>query len=66
MRSIGSRTSFTEERSHHAATKPASQGGKTARKRGHGEPAAIARLNKSLDAAQDALAVLRNDVRART
>lgn len=43
--------------------KPASRGGKTARKRpATGESAAIARLNKSLDAAQDALAALRNDV----
>ena len=43
--------------------KPASRGGKTARKRpATGEPAGIARLNKSLDAAQDALAALRNDV----
>ena len=43
--------------------KPASRGGKTARKRpATGEPAAVARLNKSLEAAQDALAALRNDV----
>ena len=40
---------------------PASRGG--ARKRpATGEPAGIARLNKSLDAAQDALAALRKDV----
>jgi hypothetical protein len=46
-----------------ATKKPASRGGKTARKRqATGEPAAVARLNKSLDAAQDALAALRNDV----
>ncbi len=43
--------------------KPASRGGKTARKRpAAGQPAASARLNKSLDAAQDALAALRKDV----
>ncbi len=43
--------------------KPASRGGKTARKRpATGESAAMARLNKSLDAAQDALGALRNDV----
>ena len=45
-----------------ATKKPASRGGKTAAKRPAGEPAAVARLNKSLDAAQDALAALRNDV----
>jgi hypothetical protein len=46
-----------------ATKKPASRGGKTARKRpATGEPAAVARLNKSLDAAQDSLAALRNDV----
>jgi hypothetical protein len=46
-----------------ATKKPASRGGKTARKRpASGEPAAVARLNKSLDAAQDSLAALRNDV----
>jgi hypothetical protein len=46
-----------------ATEKPASRGGKTARKRqATGEPAAVTRLNKSLDAAQDALAALRNDV----
>jgi hypothetical protein len=45
------------------AKKPMSRGGKTVGKRpGTGEPAAVARLNKSLDAAQDALAALRNDV----
>jgi hypothetical protein len=43
--------------------KPVSRGGRTARKRpAAGEPAAVKRLNKSLDAAQDALAALRNDV----
>ena len=46
-----------------ATKKPSSRGGKTAGKRpATGEPAAVARLNKSLDAAQDALAALRNDV----
>jgi hypothetical protein len=46
-----------------AAKKPTSAGAKTARKRpATSEPAAIKRLNKSLDAAQDALAALRNDV----
>jgi hypothetical protein len=45
------------------AKKPVSRGGKTVHKRpATGEPAAVARLNKSLDAAQDALAALRNDV----
>ena len=42
--------------------KPATRG-KAARKRpAAGEPAAVKRLNKSLDAAQDALAALRGDV----
>jgi hypothetical protein len=46
-----------------ASKKPASRGAKTARtRRATGEPAAVARLNKSLDAAQDALAALRKDV----
>ena len=46
-----------------ATKKPSSRGGKTAGKRpATREPAAVARLNKSLDAAQDALAALRNDV----
>ena len=46
-----------------ATKKRSSRGGKTAGKRpATGEPAAVARLNKSLDAAQDALAALRNDV----
>ncbi len=46
-----------------AAKKPASRAAKTARKRSAvSEPAAVKRLNKSLDAAQDALAALRNDV----
>ncbi len=46
-----------------ASKKPASRGGKTARKRpAASEPAAVKRLNKSLDAAQDALAALRQDV----
>jgi hypothetical protein len=46
-----------------ATKKPASRAGKTARKRtAASEPAAIKRLNKSLEAAQDALAALRKDV----
>ena len=46
-----------------ATKKPASRGGKTARKRpATGEAVAVARLNKSLDAAHDALAALRADL----
>jgi hypothetical protein len=46
-----------------AAKQPASRGRKTTRRRpAASEPAAVKRLNKSLDAAQDALAALRNDV----
>ena len=46
-----------------AAKKSSSRAAKTARKRSTvREPAALKRLNKSLDAAQDALAALRNDV----
>ena len=46
-----------------ATKKPSSGRGWTARKRpAAGEPASVKRLNKSLDAAQDALAALRNDV----
>ena len=46
-----------------AKKKPASRSRPTARKRSTTkEPAAIKRLNKSLDAAQDALTALRKDV----
>jgi hypothetical protein len=46
-----------------AKKKPASRSRPTARKRSTAkEPAAIKRLNKSLDAAQDALTALRKDV----
>ena len=46
-----------------ASKQRASSGAKTARRRSSTrEPAAVKRLNKSLDSAQDALAALRGDV----